>query len=109
MNLIMASNPPVGGVKVQLRQEVLEDRRRRACTAAWKKFRRRLAAGTRLTFVFLLGATVLVFLFNHVSDIQQSAQSKVKRMAVCVSESSQFRTIRQSTLNHEQEIDEIKP
>jgi hypothetical protein len=95
------------GGKVQLRQELREKRRRAELTKAWVDFRRLLAAGTRLTFILLLGATVLVFALCHEKAIQHSVAVKVTGVASRIANSSQPSRIRQNTLAYEKSVDEI--
>ncbi|MGA2246253.1 MAG: hypothetical protein ABSH48_14750 [Verrucomicrobiota bacterium] len=85
----------------------MEQRRDEAAATFWKHLRRRLAVGTRLVFIFLFGATVLVFLYCHAPAIQQSAASKVKGAAWSISESSRLSPIRQIAITDEKEVDEV--
>jgi hypothetical protein len=107
MKLAMAMSLKIGGGKVQLRQELHEQRRRREVAKAWSTFRGQLAAGARLVFILLFVAALLVFVLDHQTTIQRSVEANVSRVATGIVNASQPSRIRQSTLAHEQEVDAI--
>jgi hypothetical protein len=107
MKLEMAMSMKIGGPKVRIHQEVREERRRAQLAKMWKSIRHELAVGTRKTFVFLLGATVLVVLFAHESEIQHVANARVSRMTASIMRVSESSRLRQNTLNYDKEVEEV--
>ena len=106
MDLKMAFSPGVGDIKVRLREETRRTQCAREAAVAWKEFFNRLAAEVRVVFMFLLGATLLVFMYSHAATIQHTTGSKVRAIALKVSDSPRLAPIRETILNEEKQVDE---
>jgi hypothetical protein len=109
MKLEMAMNTHVGEAKVHLVQEHQEQRRHAELATAWKKFRQELAATTRMTFVFLFGAALVVYLFCHQAELQQFAQAGLGKISSPLTKVSAVRSLQQNTVSYEKEVDAITP
>lgn len=107
MKLVLTTNVMLGNAKVQLRQELQEQRRRQELAKTWGDLRTQLAAGARSVFILLFVAALLVFFFDHQATIQHSVEAKVRSVASSIANASQPSRIRQNTLAHEQEVNQI--
>ncbi len=107
MKLGMAMTPLIGEAKVIRLRENGADLRRKARARWLAELRRQIACGSRKTFVFLLGATLFVFLFSHERDIQRVTDAKVGRVVAKIEASSKSSPLRQNALNYEREVNEI--
>jgi hypothetical protein len=107
VKLEMAMSVKIGGPKLKIRQQVQEQLRHQMLAKKWKHFRYQLADGARKTFVFLLGATVLVVLLAYETELQQLANAKVSRVASGIEEMTPASRLRQDTAAYENEVNEI--
>ena len=95
-----------GAAELQRRRQLLKQSRRERRARLWVDLRHELVNGTRVIFVFLLGATIVVFVFSHRAEINSAASQNISRVAVQVKKSGDSSLIRQTALNHEKEVDE---
>jgi hypothetical protein len=109
MKMGMAMSPMTGEAKVIRLVESSRELRRIARQKSLVKLRHELAEGARKTFIFLLGATVLVFLFCHEKRIQHVTEAKVGRMVAKMESSSQNSPGQQNAKKYQNELDEITP
>jgi len=107
MKMGMAMNPMTSEAKVIRLVESEQELRRIARQKSLVKLRHELAAGARKTFIFLLGATVLVFLFCHEKSIQKVTEVKVGRLVAKMQSASQNSRGQQNAKKYQNELDEI--
>ena len=107
MKLAMAMNQMVGEEESHRRQEIQTRLELEAREKARERFRRQLAVGTRKTFVFLIGAIIVVFVVSHRMKISSIANQKINQVAAHVKAKAEASPLRKSALNYEKEVDEI--
>jgi len=103
VKLIMTMDSMIGEAEAHRRKEIREQRAREEHAKLRARIRRQLAAGARKTFIFLFGATVLVFLFSYEAELQGTAKQFGRSLASNNSRS----VLQQAALSYEQEVDEI--
>ena len=107
MKLAMAISPPFGEEEAQRHREIHEQREREYRAQSRAKLCRELFNQTRRGLVLLLGLTITMFIVLHWSEIQLLAAQKASQAAAHFKNKAETSPLRQSALNHENEVNQI--
>ena len=102
----MSMSPLIGEAEAQCQREFHRQRERKLRAQWWADLRHQIFSRVRGVFIFLLGATIVVFTFSHRMEINTTATQKISRMAAQVKVQTDSSQLRQSTLNYEKEVEE---
>lgn len=95
-----------GVAELQRRRELDKKPQRESRAQFWTDLCREMFAGARSIFIFLLGITILVLVTSHRAEIDSAAEQKINGIAARIKRSEDASPIRQSALNHENEVAE---
>jgi hypothetical protein len=88
----------------KINEWIQADRKRKARAERRGELFGHVRSGVRSIFIFLFIAAILVFAFNHQTEIQTLAYAKLERV---IKHSPSSDKLRQSAINYEKQVDNI--
>jgi hypothetical protein len=107
MRMTMDMAPAITEEENQRRREIYRQRRREDRAQWLANLRRQFFRGVRNIFVFLLGATVVVLVLSHLSEINSIATQKAGQLAAAVKSHADASKLKQGSLTFDKEVNEI--
>jgi hypothetical protein len=105
--MTMDMAPAITEEENQRRREIYRQRRREDRAQWLANLRRQFFRGVRNIFVFLLGATVVVLVLSHLSEINSIATQKAGQLAAAVKSHADASKLKQGSLTFDKEVNEI--
>jgi hypothetical protein len=107
VKLSLVTSPPISEAETRRQRGLHKQAAREHRVRFFGELHRAFVSGVRSVFIFLMGATVVVFICSHLTEINSIATHEAVQLAARVKAHTDASRLKQSDLNHEQEVNEI--